>query len=693
MHAPSKITPLALVLFLSLVACPEPPQNGGPDGGSDAGTNGEPPAILSISPTEGPVEGGTRVLISGERFEQGARVFFGGVEVDQAEVSVPSARRISAKAPQAGAPGSVSVKVVNPDGQATALLGAFTYRGASAGIAEARLHGDPVVRDSSGTSTFMHTVRSDVEVPGLTQIDGPALGVRAQVGWAEHSTSLELSALQWAEAGFEADVDGKTTGDHARDRYQGQVALPGATGGEVRVYAVAVRFSIDGGQTWVVADLDGSSNGATVAQLQRIELSRNRIDWCKLGGQTIEAPQSVSLEEGEIGPTIYAQLYEAGVTDAANAGSGIVAELGYGTRDSDPAAGGWTWTAAHFNVDTGSGANDEYKAVLPNPGAGAYAFAYRVQVGGGAWTYCDANGTGADSPFEMAQAGTLTVTSVATSPQCRLMRVTAPGSTAPLTTVASGAPVEALARVVIPGVTNPAGAASGVKVQVGVGSQGVNAAGDPNWGWKAATFDSDETVTGGELYRASFSPAYSGSRAVSIRYSTDNGQTWTYCDLDGSQNGYAESQQATLAVGTAEDIDYCVLQWPPTLPEPMSNPPSWMMYGRVYEAGVTDNANTDPAVAFDVEWGWGKKAEDPGLAWTWARAQYNVAVGNDDEFQAEFTGVPSGTWSYAFRFRKSGATSWCYADLDGNGANSGLTGFNGEKADASENLGQATLTP
>ncbi|MGA9520856.1 MAG: IPT/TIG domain-containing protein [Myxococcaceae bacterium] len=693
MQVPFTIAPLALVA-LTLVACPGPTPDGTPDGGTDGGGGGEPPSIIAINPTEGPIEGGTTVLISGDRFLPGARVFFGGAEVDPADVNVPSTRRISAKTPPVGAPGSVSVKVVNPDGLAATLLGAFIYRGATSGIGEAKLLGEPLVVDSSGTAALLHTVRADVEVPGITGGDGAGLGVKAQIGWAEHSPSLDLSAFQWVDAAWESDVDGPTEGDRARDRYQGQLSLPGAAGGEVKVYVVAARFTVDGGQKWVVADFDGSSNGAELTQLQRVELSRNTIDWCKLGGQSNEAPPSVNLEEGDTGPAIYAQLYEAGVTDAANAGSGIAAELGYGPRDSDPAAGGWAWTPATFNVDTGNGSNDEYQAVLPNPGAGSYSFVYRVQVGGGAWRYCDANGTGADSQFEIAQAGKLTVTSISTVPACKLLRVTTPGSVSPLTSVASGAAVEVQGRVVLPGVTDRAGPAAGLLAQVGVGSLGVNASTGPNWGWKTATYQSDESFTGGELFAAAFAPAYIGNRSVSFRYSTNNGQSWTYCDLDGSQNGYSQAQQAPLTVGNTDDINYCKLQWPPTLTRAVNATTPTLLYGQVFEAGITGTAGVDPAVALDAEWGWGRKNEDPGLGWTWAPAQFNAAAtGGNNEFMANLTGVPEGSWSYTFRFRRSGNHAWCYGDLDGNGADPGLNGFTEKQGDGSENLGQATITP
>ena len=49
-----------------------------PDAGTpDSGTGGGAPQLVGLTPTEGPLEGGTTVLITGSNFEAGAKVYFG----------------------------------------------------------------------------------------------------------------------------------------------------------------------------------------------------------------------------------------------------------------------------------------------------------------------------------------------------------------------------------------------------------------------------------------------------------------------------------------------------------------------------------------------------------------------------------------------------------------------------------------
>ncbi|OFY19297.1 MAG: hypothetical protein A2W98_00580 [Bacteroidetes bacterium GWF2_33_38] len=83
---------------------------------------------------------------------------------------------------------------------------------------------------------------------------------------------------------------------------------------------------------------------------------------------------------------VYAQVYEAGVTEAAGQGADIEAWIGYSTDNTDPST--WTnWIAATYYTDAGN--NDEYKAnigaVLSS--AGTYYYASRFSVDNGPYTY------------------------------------------------------------------------------------------------------------------------------------------------------------------------------------------------------------------------------------------------------------------------------------------------------------------
>lgn len=923
----------AALFTLTLTACPGP--GPGPDAGvNDAGSDG-PPQILGVAPTEGPIAGGTTVLLTGSFFNADAQVTFGGKP--GTDIDVQTSRRISVKTPPADAAGPVAVTVTNGNGQSSTLESGFIYAaGPQPSIAQAQMVGPPVLSDQTSANPVVVTISADVEVAGVTAGAGMGAGVTAQVGVAPYSPGMSLDSFAWSPAAFAQDAD-----DPSRDRYSGTVSVPGVTGTDTTEYAVALRFSTDGA-TWTIADLDGATNGTSVGQLQRLQVSLNRVDYCRLGGQQMSSPPNITLKPGQLGPTLYVQLYEPGVTTGAGAGAGLEAQIGVGTATADPAT--WTWTNAAFNVDTGSGQDDEFQAALPNPGAGTWAFAYRARVGNGPWRYCDADGSGVGATdFEAEQAGVLTVSdatvdkcrlqfpttletregvssskvygwvyaagltdtagqaqgivaevgygpagsqpgdptwtwSMATYnvdqdsaqadeyegtflgpsagtysyayrfsigagaktycdldgsdvggyspaqsgaltskaigidtctlngpatyqvvagqttpaitarvhsvtvtdamgqganitgelgygpggtmpaaggwtwvgaayaadadmgqsdeytatltpatfgtyrvayrfryqagayaycdldgsangwaeaqaatmsvvPVCRLSLVSTPGGTMALNTIDSGDPVEATARLFISGVTSQAGAAPNVVAQVGVGTVGTDAAAGVGWGWGNATFKADDGTSGEDLWAATVNPAYTGSRAVSFRFSPDNGQTWAYCDLNGNDvGGYEIAEQSALTVNPHAEIDYCNLQFPATLTQQTGTTMPTEVYGRVYEAGVTGAMGAGPAPV--AELGYGSEAEDPGVAWTWVPGAFNVFTGtnnNDTEFKATFPGsVGAGTYGYGYRFRLSSGTKWCFGDLNG----STVGGFSG-----GSNIGQATVTP
>jgi|GEM_PF-2803491 len=82
------------------------------------------PVIDQIIPDIGPTGGGTRVIIRGEDFRPGARIFFGTTPAT--DVNVVDAETIVARTP-ASSPGKRDVMVVNPDGASYILKDGFEY--------------------------------------------------------------------------------------------------------------------------------------------------------------------------------------------------------------------------------------------------------------------------------------------------------------------------------------------------------------------------------------------------------------------------------------------------------------------------------------------------------------------------------------------------------------------------------------
>ena len=84
-----------------------------------------PPTVLAISPTFGPITGGTTVTITGIDFVNGAKVTIGGNAATV--VTFGSALTSITVITPSGTAGTQNVVVTNPDGQSGTLPDAFTY--------------------------------------------------------------------------------------------------------------------------------------------------------------------------------------------------------------------------------------------------------------------------------------------------------------------------------------------------------------------------------------------------------------------------------------------------------------------------------------------------------------------------------------------------------------------------------------
>ncbi|WP_245583502.1 IPT/TIG domain-containing protein [Paenibacillus assamensis] len=83
------------------------------------------PQLRSVSPSSGPVAGGTTIYIDGSNFVKGIKIIFNGIEYKAEYVN---SRRIYFTVPSATAPGIVSFTVVNPDGKQSSSSLNFEYK-------------------------------------------------------------------------------------------------------------------------------------------------------------------------------------------------------------------------------------------------------------------------------------------------------------------------------------------------------------------------------------------------------------------------------------------------------------------------------------------------------------------------------------------------------------------------------------
>jgi hypothetical protein len=92
------------------------------------GVTDAPPTLSALTPASGPAAGGIILTLTGTHFQPGATVTIGGTAATA--VTVTSATQLTATTPASPAGSAaavVAVVVTNPDGQRTALAGAFTY--------------------------------------------------------------------------------------------------------------------------------------------------------------------------------------------------------------------------------------------------------------------------------------------------------------------------------------------------------------------------------------------------------------------------------------------------------------------------------------------------------------------------------------------------------------------------------------
>ena len=102
-------------------------------------------------------------------------------------------------------------------------------------------------------------------------------------------------------------------------------------------------------------------------------------DWCNL-----QWPGTANIATGT-SETIYAQIYEDGVTNPAGQGAGIEAWIGYSTENTNPNT--WTtWIEASYHGDSQN--NDEYKADLgADLPEGTFYYASRFRLNKSVFTY------------------------------------------------------------------------------------------------------------------------------------------------------------------------------------------------------------------------------------------------------------------------------------------------------------------
>lgn len=220
--------------------------------------------------------------------------------------------------------------------------------------------------------------------PGLTTLSGEQSNLFGWVGYSSTNDDPSNPGWTWVPATFNTEYGND-------DEYQATLSsLP------IGTYYYAGRFQIGTGP-FVYAGSGGNWNNDNVT----LNVNADVVDFANL-----QFPSSATLTQGST-VTVYAQVYEPGVTDGAGQGSGITAEIGYSSSNTTP-DGTWTWLSTTYNTDSGN--NDEYQANLGDGLApGTYYYASRfIKTGSSTYVYAGTNG----SPW--SSSGVLTVNALGT---------------------------------------------------------------------------------------------------------------------------------------------------------------------------------------------------------------------------------------------------------------------------------------
>ncbi|MFM7596169.1 MAG: beta strand repeat-containing protein [Flavobacteriales bacterium] len=125
------------------------------------------------------------------------------------------------------------------------------------------------------------------------------------------------------------------------------------------------------------------------------------------------------------------------------------------------------------------------------------------------------------------------------------------------------------------------------------------------------------------------------------------------------------SNIGTVTLTNPNTIDWANLQFPASAT--ICSTGSATVYGRVYKAGFTNVAGADANMTVQVGISSSNTNPNTWAAGAWSNATYNVQSGNDDEYQATFSGLAAGTYYYAFRYRYCSDGAWYYGGYNASG--------------------------
>jgi hypothetical protein len=261
--------------------------------------------------------------------------------------------------PSTGGARNATVNIDNNDGNEAPYLFAITGSGqADTAVMDYVNIQFPSTANITEGNTV--TVYAQGYEPGITDSAGQGSNVLAWIGYSSSNTDPSGVDWTWLPATYNAG-----NSDPSNDEYSavlGAGLMPGT-------YYYASRWQIGTGP-YAYGDTGGVWN--VPSQNGVLTVGADVVDFANL-----QFPAAATILVGG-SETIYGRVYELGVTEAAGAGAGISAWIGYSATNTDPSTASWTWIPATFNVQAGS--DDEYKAAIGSAlPAGTYYYASRFK--------------------------------------------------------------------------------------------------------------------------------------------------------------------------------------------------------------------------------------------------------------------------------------------------------------------------
>ncbi len=224
--------------------------------------------------------------------------------------------------------------------------------------------------------------------------------------------------------------------------------------------------------------------------------STDQPDWCNL-----QWPETGNIRSGD-SFTVYARVYEPGITDNNGQGNGIEAWIGISKENNDPTdtnnSTDWTWIPANYNMDYGN--NDEYMADISShiSQTGKYYYVSRFRFNNGPYVYGGYSDDGNNPPTSEGgfwdniynedgigyHSGQLSVDEV---DWCNLQ---SPENG----NILSGENFEVYFQIYEEGITDQAGQGTSIQAWIGyssVDNDPTDSANAPDWTWIPATYNTD----------------------------------------------------------------------------------------------------------------------------------------------------------------------------------------------------------